>query len=33
MELNSSQVENIVRKVLSEMNGSHECSCGGNWRA
>ena len=30
MELNSSQVENIVRKVLSEMNGSHECSCGGN---
>lgn len=30
MELNSSQVESIVRKILSEMDGGSACQCGGS---
>ena len=32
MEINSTQVESIVRQVLSQLDGGagHTCSCGGN---
>ena len=32
MEINSTQVETIVRQVLSQLDGgaAHTCSCGGN---